>query len=237
MNLVFAGTPPFATSPPLAALHDHGHTIAAVLAAAAPSDRGMKVRSPRPWRKRRKARHPRAGAIHAQGPGHSGRAHGSACRGVCRLRTACCLPQTVLDIPRKGCLNIHGSPVATLARRAAPVQRAIEAGDKTGICIMQMEAGLDTGRCCSKNVLPSYPMRLQPPYSKKLTVLGTIAIVSLDPNRPNCNLCPTHQPGRDVPQKILAGRSAHRLDANQPPSLNGSSGIRSLSGVDNARRR
>ena len=55
------------------------------------------------------------------------------------------LPQAVLDMPRKGCLNIHASLLPRW-RGAAPIQRAIMAGDaKTGVCIMQMEAGLDTG--------------------------------------------------------------------------------------------
>ncbi len=55
------------------------------------------------------------------------------------------LPQAVLDIPRLGCWNIHASLLPRW-RGAAPIQRAIEAGDrKTGVCIMQMEAGLDTG--------------------------------------------------------------------------------------------
>jgi methionyl-tRNA formyltransferase len=55
------------------------------------------------------------------------------------------LPQAVLDAPRLGCLNIHASLLPRW-RGAAPIQRAIMAGDdKTGVCIMQMEAGLDTG--------------------------------------------------------------------------------------------
>lgn len=55
------------------------------------------------------------------------------------------LPQAVLDIPRLGCINVHASLLPKW-RGAAPVQRAIEAGDsETGVCIMQMEAGLDTG--------------------------------------------------------------------------------------------
>ncbi len=55
------------------------------------------------------------------------------------------LPQWVLDLPRLGCLNIHGSLLPRW-RGAAPIQRAIEAGDeRTGITIMQMDAGLDTG--------------------------------------------------------------------------------------------
>jgi methionyl-tRNA formyltransferase len=62
------------------------------------------------------------------------------------------LPQDVLDLPRHGCWNIHASLLPRW-RGAAPVQRAIEAGDpESGVCIMQMEAGLDTGpvfTCCS----------------------------------------------------------------------------------------
>jgi methionyl-tRNA formyltransferase len=55
------------------------------------------------------------------------------------------LPQTVLDIPPLGCINVHGS-ILPRWRGAAPIQRAIEAGDKeTGVTIMQMDAGLDTG--------------------------------------------------------------------------------------------
>ena len=55
------------------------------------------------------------------------------------------LPQAVLDIPRLGCINVHASLLPTW-RGAAPIQRAIEAGDsETGVSIMQMEAGLDTG--------------------------------------------------------------------------------------------
>ena len=59
------------------------------------------------------------------------------------------LPQEVLDAPRHGCLNIHASLLPRW-RGAAPIQRAIEAGDKeTGVCIMQMDAGLDTGAVVS----------------------------------------------------------------------------------------
>ncbi|HUH36975.1 MAG TPA: methionyl-tRNA formyltransferase, partial [Spongiibacteraceae bacterium] len=55
------------------------------------------------------------------------------------------LPQAVLDIPRLGCVNVHASLLPRW-RGAAPIQRAIEAGDaESGVCIMQMEAGLDTG--------------------------------------------------------------------------------------------
>ncbi|MEZ5493246.1 MAG: methionyl-tRNA formyltransferase [Pseudomonadales bacterium] len=62
------------------------------------------------------------------------------------------LPQTVLDIPRLGCINVHASLLPRW-RGAAPIQRAIEAGDaESGVCIMQMEAGLDTGPVLSRAV-------------------------------------------------------------------------------------
>lgn len=63
------------------------------------------------------------------------------------------LPQSVLDTPRYGCLNVHGSLLPRW-RGAAPIQRCIEAGDtETGITIMQMNAGLDTGDMLSKTTL------------------------------------------------------------------------------------
>jgi len=64
------------------------------------------------------------------------------------------LPQAVLDIPRLGCINIHASLLPRW-RGAAPIQRAIEAGDsETGVTIMRMEAGLDTGPMLLKESLP-----------------------------------------------------------------------------------
>src|SRR5574343_397694 len=64
------------------------------------------------------------------------------------------LPQAVLDPPRHGCINIHGSLLPRW-RGAAPIQRALLAGDaETGVCIMQMEAGLDTGPVLLRGALP-----------------------------------------------------------------------------------
>jgi len=64
------------------------------------------------------------------------------------------LPQAVLDLPRFGCLNIHASLLPRW-RGAAPIQRALLAGDaETGVCIMQMEAGLDTGPVLLREALP-----------------------------------------------------------------------------------
>jgi|SaaInlV_100m_DNA_5_1039725.scaffolds.fasta_scaffold02320_4 methionyl-tRNA formyltransferase len=66
------------------------------------------------------------------------------------------LPQEVLDTPRNGCINVHASLLPRW-RGAAPIQRAIEAGDsETGVCIMQMDAGLDTGDVLARC---SFPLR------------------------------------------------------------------------------
>ena len=64
------------------------------------------------------------------------------------------LPQPVLDAPRRGCINIHASLLPRW-RGAAPIQRAIEAGDsETGVTIMQMDAGLDTGPMLLSDAVP-----------------------------------------------------------------------------------
>jgi len=76
------------------------------------------------------------------------------------------LPQAVLDAPAKGCLNIHASLLPRW-RGAAPIQRAIMAGDEeTGVCIMQMEAGLDTGPVLFRRTLD----RLQPATQSEVGV-------------------------------------------------------------------
>ena len=88
------------------------------------------------------------------------------------------LPQTVLDTPRYGCLNIHGSLLPRLSG-AAPIQRAIEAGDKeTGICIMQMDAGLDTGAVVSEHRYPIKSDETSASAYAVLTELGARAIVA-----------------------------------------------------------
>lgn len=87
------------------------------------------------------------------------------------------LPQAVLDAPRLGCLNIHGSLLPRW-RGAAPIQRAIESGDsETGICIMQMEAGLDTGPVRLTRRLGIETLDTAASLHDKLAQLGGQAIV------------------------------------------------------------
>jgi len=87
------------------------------------------------------------------------------------------LPQAVLDVPRLGCLNIHASLLPRW-RGAAPIQRAILAGDReTGVTIMRMEAGLDTGPVCAMQVVPITERDTAGTLHDRLATLGAAMIV------------------------------------------------------------
>jgi methionyl-tRNA formyltransferase len=144
MRLAFAGTPEFAVAA-LDALHGAGHEIAGVFTQPdRPAGRGRKLSASPVAR--------RAGALGL--PVHKPERFREAAQQSLRelgvelmvvVAYGLILPQAALDIPRHGCLNIHASLLPRW-RGAAPIQRAIEAGDsETGITIMQMDAGLDTG--------------------------------------------------------------------------------------------
>jgi len=92
------------------------------------------------------------------------------------------LPQSVLDLPRLGCINIHASLLPRW-RGAAPIQRAILAGDnETGVCIMQMEAGLDTGPVLSRASLAIAADDTSQILHDKLAVLGAETVLATLPN-------------------------------------------------------
>lgn len=150
MNIVFAGTPEFAV-PPLSALLDGGHRVVGVYTQPdRPAGRGRQPR-PSPVKER---------ALEAGLPVFQPRTLRSpeAQAELAALRPdlmvvvayGLILPQVVLDTPRLGCINIHASLLPRW-RGAAPIQRALLAGDaETGVTLMQMEAGLDTGPMLAK---------------------------------------------------------------------------------------
>lgn len=145
MRIAFMGTPPFAV-PTLAALHAAGHEVVCVY-----------TQPPRPAQRGKKMQQ---SAVHvwAEAQGLPVRTPKSLKSEDAQAEFAALdldiavvaaygliLPQAVLDAPREGCLNVHGS-ILPRWRGAAPVQRAILAGDaETGVTIMQMDVGLDTG--------------------------------------------------------------------------------------------
>ncbi len=88
------------------------------------------------------------------------------------------LPQAVLDIPRLGCINVHGS-ILPKWRGAAPIQRAIEAGDReTGVTVMQMDVGLDTGPMLTTSQCTIDDKETSASLYPKLAVLGAQALVN-----------------------------------------------------------
>ncbi|WP_306671187.1 methionyl-tRNA formyltransferase [Endozoicomonas sp. SESOKO1] len=91
------------------------------------------------------------------------------------------LPQAVLDTPKLGCINVHGS-ILPRWRGAAPIQRAIEAGDtESGVTIMQMDAGLDTGDMLLKAFCPIHPTDTASDLHDRLIAVGQPALIqSLD---------------------------------------------------------
>lgn len=92
------------------------------------------------------------------------------------------LPQDVLDMPKHGCLNIHASLLPRW-RGAAPIQRAIEAGDaQTGVCIMQMDIGLDTGAVISEHRYTIAPTDTANEIHDALMNIGAAAIVQICAN-------------------------------------------------------
>ena len=157
MRVVFMGTPDFAAAA-LAALIAAGHEIAAVYSQPPrPAGRGQDVRkSPVQLLGEQHGlpvRHP----VSLKTP--EAQAEFAALNADIAVVAAygLILPQAVLDAPRLGCLNIHASLLPRW-RGAAPIQRAILAGDaKTGITIMQMDAGLDTGAMLAKESLKIAP--------------------------------------------------------------------------------
>jgi methionyl-tRNA formyltransferase len=94
------------------------------------------------------------------------------------------LPQAVLDMPRFGCINIHASLLPRW-RGAAPIQRALLAGDaETGVCIMQMEAGLDTGPVLLRGAFPIQGTDTTATLHDKLAALGAQLVVEALPQLP-----------------------------------------------------
>jgi len=145
LRLIFMGTPDFAV-PTLLELLGHGHEIAAVYTRAAkPGGRGMKLQ-PSPVEQAAQ-RHgipvltPKT--LRTPEALQAFRAHHADAAVV--VAYGMILPQAILDAPRLGCFNLHASLLPRW-RGAAPINRAIMAGDaETGVMVMKMDAGLDTG--------------------------------------------------------------------------------------------
>lgn len=218
MKLIFAGTPEFAACA-LKALIDAGHEIAMVLTQPdRPAGRGMKL-TPSAVKQVALQHHlpvyqpEKLRTAEQQAPLHD---VGADLMVVAAYGLI--LPQAVLDIPRLGCLNIHGSLLPRW-RGAAPIQRAILAGDsETGITIMQMDAGLDTGDMLSIHPVAIDAQDNAASLHDKLAAAGASAIVAAVADLPALQQKRQPQPAEGVTYAEKLRKEESAIDWTQSAS-------------------
>ncbi|RZG67076.1 MULTISPECIES: methionyl-tRNA formyltransferase [Acinetobacter] len=184
MKIVFAGTPEFAAEA-LAALINTDHEIIAVYTQPdRKAGRGQKLTASAVKQLALEHNLPVYQPLHFKASTEEGLA---AQKELAELNAdvmvvaayGLILPQAVLDTPKYGCLNIHGSLLPRW-RGAAPIQRAIAAGDaETGVTIMKMAAGLDTGDMMYKTICPIDATDTSASLHDKLALQGAEAIVAV----------------------------------------------------------
>ena len=214
MRVIFMGTPDFSV-PVLDALVDAGHDIAAVYCQPPrPAGRGKKER-PTPVHQRAEAlglevRHPKSLKSEEE---QTAFADLNADIAVV-VAYGLILPQAILDAPAKGCLNIHASLLPRW-RGAAPIHRAIMAGDtETGVCIMQMEAGLDTGPVLLRQAIPIDAADTTGALHDKLSTLGADLIIQTLSNL--AELTPEPQPETGVTYADKIDKAEAKIDWSRP---------------------
>ncbi|NOD86037.1 methionyl-tRNA formyltransferase [Ruegeria sp. HKCCD6119] len=214
MRVVFMGTPDFSV-PVLDALVEAGHEIAAVYCQPPrPAGRGKKDR-PTQVHARALAlgldvRHPTS-----LKPAEEQDSFAALNADVAVVVAyGLILPQPILDAPAHGCLNIHASLLPRW-RGAAPIHRAIMAGDaQTGVCIMQMEAGLDTGPVLLRQATDIGPEETTAKLHDRLSAMGAALIVEALAKLPG--LTPDPQPEIGVTYAAKIDKSEARVDWSRP---------------------
>ena len=210
MRLIFMGTPDFSV-PVLDALIGAGHDIAAVYCQPPrPAGRGKKDR-PSPVQKRADTLGiPVRCPVSLKSPDAQDEFSALNADLAVVVAYGLILPRAVLDAPRLGCLNIHASLLPRW-RGAAPIHRAIMAGDaQTGVCIMQMEAGLDTGPVLLRQATPIGIAETTGQLHDRLSDMGAGLIVqALDQLD---NLVPAVQPEDGVSYATKIDKTEARID-------------------------
>ncbi len=224
MRVIFAGTPEFARVA-LEQLHHAGFDIALVLTQPdRPAGRGMKLQASavKQWAATHQipVAQPRSLRLDGQYPEDATAARKALEDAKADVMVVAAygliLPQWALDTPRLGCLNIHGS-VLPRWRGAAPIHRAIEAGDsETGVTIMQMDAGLDTGDMLLLETLPIGPHDSTDTLHDQLAQLGGQMIVEALRLAANGSLKPVPQPVQGISYAHKIDKREAALDWTQP---------------------
>lgn len=178
MKLVFAGTPQFAATA-LAAIVDADHEVSLVLSQPdRPAGRGMALQASLVKRLALERGMEVFQPVTLRDPAAQERVALAGAEVMVVAAYGLILPQTVLNLPRLGCINIHASLLPRW-RGAAPIQRALLAGDiETGVCIMQMEAGLDSGPVLLREVLPISDDDTGGSLHDRLAALGARLVVA-----------------------------------------------------------
>ena len=217
MRLIFAGTPEFARQA-LADIIAAGHDVVLVLTQPdRPSGRGMKLTSSPVKLEAEKHGIPVYQPTSLKDPAAHERIRDAAADVMIVAAYGLILPQAVLDIPCLGCLNIHASLLPRW-RGAAPIQRAIEAGDReTGIGIMQMEAGLDTGAVLLEKRIGIEPDDTGASLHDKLAALGATAIVEALAGLKD--LKPVPQPEAGITYAHKLSKDEARIDWRQSAEI------------------
>ena len=224
LRVAFAGTPAFAATA-LAAIRAAGHTLPLVLTQPdRPAGRGLKLQpSPvKQW-----ALQHGLPVAQPQGLKLDGRFADDAASARAALQAAgpdvivvaaygLILPRWLLELPRLGCLNIHASLLPRW-RGAAPIQRAIEAGDaETGITIMQMDAGLDTGAMLLVGREAIHTDDSSATLHERLAALGARLIVQALDDAARGSLRPTLQPSAGASYAHKLAKSEAAIDWQRP---------------------
>jgi len=227
MKIIFAGTPEFAATA-LASLHAAGFDIPLVLTQPdRPAGRGMQLHASAV--KQFALAHgisvaqPVSLKIDGKDPQAAAEAHALLASTPHDVMVVAAygliLPQSILDIPPRGCINIHASLLPRW-RGAAPIHRAVEAGDReTGVTIMQMDAGLDTGPMLAMQSVPIAASDTTASLHDRLAKLGGDMIVDTLRKLASGPLAATPQPCEGVNYAAKISKDEAALDFTQPAEL------------------
>ena len=227
LRVIFAGTPEFARTA-LEAIHAAGHTVPLVLTQPdRPAGRGMKLQPSAV--KQGALEHgipvaqPTSLRLDGKYPAEAAAARNAIDAAQADVMVVAAygliLPQWTLDAPRLGCLNIHASLLPRW-RGAAPIHRAIEAGDaETGVTIMQMDAGLDTGDMLLVESLPIHVDDTTGSLHDRLAVLGGRMVVQALAQAAAGGLHPTPQPAEGVTYAHKIDKAEAAMDWSQPAAV------------------
>ena len=226
MRVIFAGTPDFAQVA-LANLHSAGFKISLVLTQPdRPAGRGMKLQASavKQWAESHQilVAQPRSLRLDGKYPDDAALARaaieGAQADVLVVAAYGLILPQWVLDAPRLGCLNIHASLLPRW-RGAAPIHRAVQAGDsKTGVTIMQMDAGLDTGDMLLVKKLDIQDTDTTATLHDRLAALGGQLIVQALELAAAGQLEPVSQPAEGATYAHKIEKAEAAVDWTQPAS-------------------